>query len=310
MIASEEARIRVVKDFSQIAPLAVLGGMGTRAGISAFNNLTNAVEALMREEGLEIKDQTYPRMALVSASNIPDRTAYLLKHDVANLSLEDKVRVLTADVPDNPFRPLLAEHIALAQNGFKDQMVACNTEHAWRPVLQQALADRGYGDVNITSIIEQALLAAANKPAVKAKIDAGQTVRFGLMATDGTGQTRLYHSNLEALRQKDPRFKNVELVVPDEAPQKMIMDGIYDPKVGVKTGHAEESRPYFAAGADHLIEEKGADVLLQACTEIPEGMPKDDYKGTPLVDPNNEGPKGMARAAFERRQRENSEAQE
>lgn len=89
----------------------------------------------------------------------------------------------------------------------------------------------------------------------------GQDVVIGLLATDGTVATGIYHNKAKAM--------GFSIVAPDKEFQAMVMEAIYGPK-GVKAGFTDgECKASLLRAAEHLAKDKGARALILGCTELP-----------------------------------------
>ena len=87
--------------------------------------------------------------------------------------------------------------------------------------------------------------------------------RVGIMATDGTIQSRIFQKELEML--------GLEAIVPREDMQKKVMSLIYD---DVKKGNEPDMNSFFEI-KDYLIKEEGAQAIVLGCTEL--SVIKRDY---------------------------------
>ena len=105
--------------------------------------------------------------------------------------------------------------------------------------------------------------------------------RVGLLATSGTIRSRVYHDIIEKA--------GLALLTPDEAHQAKVMNAIYGEK-GVKAGYTEgECKEDLLAALAHLVE-RGAEVAILGCTELPLLLAQnDDFrvagKSVVLLDP-------------------------
>ena len=136
--------------------LGVLGGMGPQATAVFYQRII--------DHTLAHTDQEHLPILLLSDTQIPDRTAALLREDTAEVEAR-----------------LLADAKVLEDWGATVIAVPCNTSHAFLPRLQSKVA------VPIVNMIEET--AAALK--------ASGAKRVGLLATDGTLRMGLYHAALK-----------------------------------------------------------------------------------------------------------------
>jgi aspartate racemase len=81
--------------------------------------------------------------------------------------------------------------------------------------------------------------------------------KVGLLATDGTIKSRVYHTALANA--------GIDLVIPSPMKQLSVMDVIYD---GIKASNRNISLKEFYGTIDELFE-KGAEILVLGCTELP-----------------------------------------
>ncbi len=80
--------------------------------------------------------------------------------------------------------------------------------------------------------------------------------KVGLLATDGTINTKLYQHSCQNY--------DIEVIEPDIAMQKDVMDGIY----AIKGGKSAKGFMSLSTVANKLIE-AGAEAIIAGCTEIP-----------------------------------------
>jgi aspartate racemase len=137
-------------------------------------------------------------------------------------------------------------------------VMPCNTAHAFLDAVQPAV------DRPILSMID----AAADE--IRANYPGETTV--GLLATSGTISAELYQMALTS--------RGVDVIVPDDDIQRRcVMAAIREVKAG-RAGRAATA--LLTEAAQHLTE-RGANVLLAACTEIPVIF-EQRHTQTPLVD--------------------------
>ena len=273
------------------AYIGIVGGMGTLAGIELHKSIMDKAYEDLEARGQPKTDQNLPRTVLLSnAPRIQDRTAYINKYGVANMSPADKAKTLQAPRKDNPLYGILNSIKDLRKLGVQVYVVPCNTAHAWAGFYKQ----EAKGMVHV-HIVDAALKEALKKNSIKAKVDNGEPVRIGLLATTGTVKNRIYHDRLEMLKKEDSRFENFEFVTPSDAVQEdLVMKGIYDPQEGVKANNLEGGHRLLKEGAEKLLAEaeadgKPIDALSLSCTEIPLVLKEGDVKaadGTnvPMID--------------------------
>ncbi|HEX5165237.1 MAG TPA: amino acid racemase [Thermomicrobiales bacterium] len=148
-------------------------------------------------------------------------------------------------------------------------VMPCNTAHAFLDGVQPAV------DKPIMSMID----AAADE----IRKDFPEATTVGLLATSGTITSEIYQRALQA--------RGVDVIVPDDDLQRRcVMAAIREVKAG-RTGPAATA---LLAEAARQLSERGADVLLAACTEIPVIF-QQQHTETPLVDATG----ALARIAVE-----------
>ena len=78
------------------------------------------------------------------------------------------------------------------------------------------------------------------------------------MATSGTIKTQLFPKAL----------KDIEVIVPNESSQAEVMDAIYNPLTGIKSGHTEGIALEQLIKAGETLIAQGAEVIIGGCTEV------------------------------------------
>ena len=232
--------------------IGIVGGVGPVAGtlLHAFVNEA-AVQAGAR------RDQEHPSVIHIShPAGIPDRTAFLNR-----------------DSEINPAEGAFAVASAIAalssQFGRVVLGVPCNTFHA--PAIWDRfttlIQEQGLNVEPVNMIDATISDIAANHPNVR---------RIGLMSTTGTRNSGIYRN---PLTEKGLQVLEVE-------DQDALHRTIYDPEFGIKaiTPVSDQARSNFEGFAQELID-KGAEVLILGCTEIPLALPGSTFGTTPLVDP-------------------------
>lgn len=146
---------------------------------------------------------------------------------------------------DRSIIPYLVEGTTrLEKAGASFIVIPCNTVHYFYDDMQRAVK------IPILHLIREAVEAAA-----KQHPDAR---RIGLLATNGTIATGLY--------EREFRGRSLSLVYPDEPIQNdCVMKAVYGIKAGMDRQTSEDL--LFTAGKN--VEQKGAEVIVLGCTEIP-----------------------------------------
>lgn len=229
--------------------IGILGGMGPQAGIDMAEKLT----ALTRTE----RDQDHLPFVLFSLpESVPDRTGFLLGKN-----------------PENPAYAIAAQFEMMAKVGVSIAVIACNTAHA-APIFDVALGllkHKGV-DIQILHLIEETISHIRDEyPGIR---------RVGVLATEGTYQSRLYDQALE-----DAGF---EVVIPDqEIRVDYIHAALYAPSFGIKaTGGTvtDEATRRIHEAIRHL-QKRGAEAIILGCTELPLAVKENQIDQTPILDP-------------------------
>jgi aspartate racemase len=211
-------------------------------------------------------DREHPVWLVASAASTPGRTSALLEGG------------------ESPVRHLTAFAQLLERSGADALFVVCNTAHAYHADVQRALRIPW---VHLMRIVAEEISAA---------YPAGTPV--GILATDGTLAAGLYHRALEA------RGLVPVAPAPDSPIQGRVRSAIGDPAVGIKATGAEVS----GAARDHLVAaarwcvERGAQVIVPACTEVSVGLTPEVFGAAPLVDPLTVAADALLDVAYGRRQ--------
>lgn len=176
----------------------------------------------------------------------------------SNTAIPDRTAALLRG-GEGPVPELTATARRLEAMGAQVLIMPCNTAHNY---YDQVAASVSVPVLHMVRLTAQALVDRGVK-------------RAGLLATDGTVQTGIYQRSFEGT--------GVELMTPDEAGQSAVMEMIYR---GVKAGNmAFDAAP--ARRAMEALLERGAEVLILGCTELPLAV-KLYGIGLPVVDPTLE----------------------
>jgi aspartate racemase len=213
--------------------IGVLGGMGPEATADFFSKLTRATPAA--------SDQDHAKVLIFSNPHIPDRTA--------------AIRGEGAD----PLPDLIAGARTLIRAGADFLAIPCVTAHHFYEGLQAAI------DIPVLHLVRETLAAAcADHPTCR---------RFGLLATSGTLQSRMFEKEFEPLGR-------TILTCEPEVQTGSVMEAIYAVKRGAdRTG----ARRLIHRAASRLLD-RGAEVIIAGCTEIPLILQEGDLP-VPLLDP-------------------------
>ncbi len=168
------------------------------------------------------RDQEHLPALILSDTGMPDRTAAILSGQ-----------------GETVYRRLLEDARLLEREGCTAIAIPCNTSHYFVDELQKELT------VPILHMVRETCKVLARRGCR----------RVGILATDGTVQTRTY--------QKECAAQGFEGVAPDEAAQKLVMSIIYDE---IKKGE-KGSREKFAA-IDRALRALECDAAILGCTEL------------------------------------------
>jgi aspartate racemase len=194
-------------------------------------------------------DQEHPVWLLASASSTPNRMTSI------------------AGTGENASGHLRHFAHLLERAGADVLFVVCNTAHAYHEAVQREL---GIPWVHLMDLTADYLCRTC--PAV---------TRVGVLATDGTLSTGLYHRALGA-RALVPVAPEV-----DSETQALVMEAIFDASWGIKaTGAAvsDRARANLARAADWAVD-GGAQAVIAACTEVSLALTGETYTRVPVIDP-------------------------
>lgn len=187
-------------------------------------------------------DQEHLRVIIDSNPKIPDRTAAILQGG------EDPL-------------PLLRETANnLTRAGADLILIPCNTAHYFHAKVQESCS------VPVLNMIKEC--------AQWGKTHIANLSRVGLLASSGTVATGLYHDTLKVY--------GVEVLIPSEEEQKLVMDVIYK----IKAGHPGAQLKDTLLEASRGILAAGAQALVLGCTELPIVL-KEGEAPVPILDPTD-----------------------
>ena len=158
----------------------------------------------------------------------------------SNTHIPDRTAALLSGGAD-PTPELVSSARGLERQGAGVLIMPCNTAHNFYDAVQAAVEVPVLHMIRLTA---QALTGRGIKTA-------------GLLATDGTVQTGIYQRTFAGT--------GVELLTPEEADQRAVMEMIYR---GVKAGRRDYD-PSAARGAMEALLARGAETLILGCTELP-----------------------------------------
>jgi aspartate racemase len=185
------------------------------------------------------KDQDHHRI-IDSNAKIPDRTPAILGTGPSPLPL------------------MLETGLNLQRAGADFIIMPCNTAHYFHSQLQAGL------DVPVLHMIRLS--------AEETKRSHPDVRNAGLLATDGTLASRLYHESYGE--------QYIEIVAPTEEAQRDVMDAIYR---HIKRGDLETGGKMLHQAA-HTLMDGGAEAVICGCTEVSLVLHDGDL-AVPVVDP-------------------------
>jgi aspartate racemase len=241
-----------------------MGGLGPHAHVEFETLLLSATE---KKLGPGIADQDYPPWILSSLSGTPDRT-----------------RALLEDGP-SPVDALVTSAGRLSAAGADFGVIPCNSAHAFIGELRQR--------------VELPILDMIQQTAARAVDAVGPTGTIGILAASGTLAVELYPAWIRRLAPAARSLSLLDLPGGDDLQERLVMEPIFGARVdghgrrsggGIKSGaHRYPRRKEQLAEpmreAARRLADKGAEVVLTACTEIPLVLGRSDVDGIPLLDP-------------------------
>ncbi len=168
-------------------------------------------------------DQKYPLFVLYNKSNVPKRLS------------EKKVY-------KKIFKSLLEGCVFLQKNRCKFITIPCNTAHHW------------YDDLN--KKVKIPILSMPNEVFAFAKKNCSSGSKIGILATESTLRTRIYHKFFE---------KKYKLIEPTLKLQKRCVNKSI---ILVKKGKVKEAEKIIKPAIKYLLKMKCKKIIL-ACTELP-----------------------------------------
>lgn len=169
------------------------------------------------------QDQEHIHICIDCNTNIPDRTRAILCGG------------------EDPVPEMVKSGVRLQAMGADVLVMPCNTAHYYYDKITP------FFDIPLINMITE----------TAREIQRRKIKTIGLLATDGTIKSRVYHKALSAA--------GIEAVIPSPLRQRSIMDMIYH---GVKAANRKINRAPFREALDELFAQ-GAEVLVLGCTELP-----------------------------------------
>jgi aspartate racemase len=187
----------------------------------------------------------------------------------------------TANIVGDGASPLpgLLEGIRfLNRNGVAAICIPCNSAHRWFDDMQAA------SDVPILHIVR------ASAAQVQARKSGAKTI--GVLSTFGTHRMGLYCNTLEAM--------GYDVVTPtDQEFETLVSPAIAMNKANLWL----EAEPYYEEAANKLVE-RGAEIIVLGCTEIPVGMERQVRANPAQFVDSNDALADLAVAFFAERRRQ------
>jgi len=186
-------------------------------------------------------------IALTPAKRDQDHIRLIVEH---NPEIPDRTENLVSEGAD-PTISLYSACKKLEANDADLIAIPCNTAHAYVERIQRHLM------IPIVNMVFEAIeYSKRHYPDCRT---------IGLLATTGTVKSRIYHELMQGT--------GLHLIEPDNDFQEKVMDAIYGDE-GVKAGFVEgECREALLAALAHLVE-KGAEIVILGCTELPLILPQ------------------------------------
>lgn len=154
-------------------------------------------------------------------------------------SIPDRTKYILGESDESPLPAMLSIGEKLREAGADLFAVPCITAHYFHEDLEKKL-----GVPMVNGLLETALYLAKEKKS-----------RVGILATDGTIQSRLLQDVLGEY--------GIQSIVPGEESQRKVMSIVYDE---IKAGNSADMGKFKQVSAE--LFEKGAQVILLACTEL------------------------------------------
>jgi len=196
--------------------LGIIGGMGPQATAYFFSRIVEHTDAN--------KDQEHIDIVIFNHATMPDRTKAILSGD-DNLVIDKLVE------DAKKMEALGVENIA----------IPCNTSHFFYDRVQRKV------NIPIINMVHETVAYIINH---NNKIN-----KIGIMATDGTIQTKTYENECIA--------HGVEAILPSGEKQKIVMSIIYDEIKKGKKGSMDKFMSVVEA-----LRANGCDAIILACTEL------------------------------------------
>ncbi len=178
------------------------------------------------------KDQDHIPVIIHNNPLIPDRTLHIVYNEESPLSL------------------LIEGAQQLERAGADMILIACNTAHYYIKEIEPHISTPVLDMIALTS---QYISGSRDT-------NVSERIKAGILATTGTINTSLYQRSLLE--------HNIEPLIPTpQEQQELVMEAVYGKK-GIKAGYKRVPKQLIIKAAKLLIE-RGADIIIAGCTEIP-----------------------------------------
>lgn len=241
--------------------IGVIGGMGPYAGLDLVRKIFDNTIASRDQDHVPVALLTYP-------DRIPDRSRFLF-----------------GESDDSPVPAIIDIADRLVDAGATRIAVPCNTAHA--DPIYGPLTERYEDNANVRflSIITEAVHhIRMTYPAVE---------RVGVLGTLATMRLELYEREVTAA--------GLEYLAPEPDVQERVVNRtIYDPPYGIKAqGNpvSPQARAALLEAIDHLTN-RGAEVVVLGCTELPLAIPEREIGGTTIIDPTTALARALIRETY------------
>lgn len=168
-------------------------------------------------------DQEHIHILIDCNTNIPDRTKAILGKG------------------EDPVPEMVRSGIRLQSMGADVLVMPCNTAHYFYDKITP------FFDIPLLNMLKLTAEEIQNRG----------ISRIGLLATDGTIQSGVYHTVLTEA--------GIDVITPSTEKQASVMDVIYN---GIKASNRDIDLTGFYGTMDELFEQ-GAEILILGCTELP-----------------------------------------
>ena len=209
--------------------IGILGGMGTQAGLDFCNKL-----AMLNRGKI---DQDYPLFILYNKSNIPGRPESIGVHTKKLSNKSQSIKKY-----NKVLKSLLDGCRLLQKSACKFIVIPCNTAHYWYEDLTKKI------DVPIINMPKEVFLYTKKHCKKNSKI--------GLLATEGTLNTKVYHKLFG---------NNFKLI----SPIKNLQSSSVNKAIKyVKMGNVKAAEKAIKPAINYLIKMDCKKIIL-GCTELP-----------------------------------------